>query len=129
MDNANNLSEGYLVVNTYKAGMGLPVEGAQITIKNESNGRVERILVTDRNGQTEKIALNAPPMSNSLVPSNPDSFSKYTIQSEKEGYYPVENIEVPIFGDRTTIQQIALIPVPLGYNPRTQVIPDTEPEL
>ncbi len=129
MDNEGSQSIGYLTVKVYKAGMGLPVEGAQIQVRNEAGGEVERILITDRNGQTEKIELKAPPAANSLTPSNADSYSKYTIQTEKEGYFPVENTMVPIFADRTTLQQVALIPVPLGYNPSLQIIDDSEPKL
>ncbi len=129
MDNQNGADLGYLIVEAYKAGMGLPVEGAQITVRNESSGEVERILITDRNGQSEKISLVAPPMGNSLTPSNPDSFSKYTIQTEMEGYYPVENIEVPVFSGQTTLQQVALIPLPLGYAAQQKVINDNEPAL
>ena len=128
MDTTTNSEIGYLIVQTFKAGMGLPVEGAQVTVRNES-GAVERVLTTDRNGQSETIALPAPPMANSLTPENPDSFSKYAIQTEIEGYYPVENLQVPVFSGQTTLQQVALIPLPLGYVAQPQIIEDTEPEI
>ena len=96
-------------------------------ICKSQDGSIDRILVTDTNGKTETIELSAPPRENSLSPSNIDSYSKYTIQTEKEGYYPVENLEVPILGGQTTIQQVALIPLPLGYQAQTQVFIDEEP--
>ena len=130
-NNQNNTDTGYLIIQVSTAGMGLPVEGAHVTVSRESeNGNyVERVLVTDRNGRSEKIELAAPPRSNSMVPSDLEDYSKYTVQTEKEGYYPVENLEVPIFGGQTTLQQVSLIPLPLGYQmqPQPQIITDTEP--
>ncbi len=129
MDEQNSMSNGYLIVQAFKAGMGLPVEGAKITVKNEEGGDIERILETDRNGQTEKIVLSTPPIGNSLSPSNTDNFSKYTVQTEIEGYYPVENLQVPVFAERVTLQQVNLIPLPLGYIAQPQTINDKEPEI
>ncbi len=122
---------GYLIIQVSTAGKGLPVSGAHITVSTmdeKEQERVERVLLTDRNGQTEKMALPAPSRENSLTPSGTDNYSTYKIQTEKEGYYPVENLEVPIFGGRTTIQQVALIPLPLGYTAPPVIIDDKEPE-
>lgn len=122
---------GYLLVQVSSAGKGLPIEGAHITIsKTEENQQetVERVLLTDRNGQTEKLTLPAPSRENSQTPSGTDNYSTYKIQTEKEGYYPVENLEVPIFGGKTTIQPVALIPLPLGYTASPIIIDDKEPQ-
>lgn len=130
MANGTSTDTGYLTVTVSTAGMGLPVEGAVITVIRETEeGRyIERILFTDRNGRTETIELSAPPRGNSMSPYMTDDYSEYTVQTEKEGYYPVENLKVPIFGGQTTLQQVSLIPLPLGYQPKPQIITDTEPQ-
>ncbi len=121
--------KGYLIIQTLTAGKGVPVSGAHITVTNETNGgMVERVLVTDRNGQTERIELDAPSRDNSLEPNQKDNYSIYNIRTDMEGYYPVENLDVPIFGGQTTVQQVLLIPVPLGYIRTPEVITDKEPE-
>ncbi|MBR2916625.1 MAG: hypothetical protein IKC07_03375 [Clostridia bacterium] len=122
---------GYLIIQVSTAGRGLPIEGAHITIsRTEENERdvTEMVLLTDRNGQTEKVSLPAPNRENSLTPSGTDNYSTYKIQTEKEGYYPVENLEVPIFGGKSTIQPVALIPLPFGYTANPIIIDDKEPE-
>lgn len=120
---------GYLIIQTLTAGKGIPVEGANVTVTNETDGGlVERVLVTDRNGQTEKIVLRAPSRDNSLEPNQKDNYSIYNVRTDKEGFYPVENLDVPIFGGQTTVQQVLLIPVPAGYIRTPEVIVDREPE-
>ncbi len=125
-DSEQNFDTGYLIVQVYTAGMGLPISGAYVTVKLKT-GEAYRVLVTDINGKTEKIALSAPPGENSLNPSNTDSYEEYTVQTDKEGYYPVENLNVPILSGETTIQQVALLPLPLGYQIKPQIFVDEEP--
>lgn len=115
MENQEYTDFGYLVVEAFTAGRGLPVSGAQITVSSGYD-EVIRILETDENGRTEQISLAAPPRKNSLSPQNPDSFSSYTIDTEKAGYYPVQNTMVPLFGGEVTIQQVTLLPLPFGYD-------------
>lgn len=125
----NENDVGYLIIQTLTAGKGVPVKGAYITVSDPNKGDfIERILVTDSNGQTEKIELIAPNRENSMTPSGTDNYSIYNIRTDKEGYYPVENLDVPIFGGQTTVQQVLLIPVPFGYSPSPEVIIDKEPE-
>ncbi|MBE7012433.1 MAG: carboxypeptidase regulatory-like domain-containing protein [Ruminococcaceae bacterium] len=121
---------GYLIIQAVTAGKGIPIEGAHITVTNEMDGGyVERVLTTDRNGQTEKITLKAPNRDNSLEPNQKDNYSIYNVRTDKEGFYPVENLDVPIFGGQTTVQQVLLIPVPAGYIRTPEIIVDEEPEM
>ena len=120
---------GYLIIQTLTAGKGVPVPGAHITVTDEVDGGiVEKVLVTDRNGQTERIVLKAPGRDNSLSPGQGNNYSIYNVRTDKEGYFPVENLDVPIFGGQTTIQQVLLIPVPEGYIRTPEIITDDEPE-
>lgn len=125
----NGIDSGYLIVQVYTAGKGLPVSDAHVTVSSytENGANVERIMTTDNNGKTEKIELSAPPRANSMSPEGTNDFSRYIIQTEKEGYYSVENLEVPIFGGQTTIQQVSLIPLPFGYQRATEIFVDEEP--
>lgn len=119
---------GYLIIQVFAANRGLPIEGAVVTV-SDSEGNPIRILKTDRSGNTEKIQLAAPDRRNSGTPSDLQCYSEYNIKTQKDGYYPVEDEFVPIFGGQVTIQPVALIPLPFGTYPTEEIIKDTEPNL
>ncbi len=118
MQNQNNTTAeefGYLVVNVRTARGAFPVEGAIVTVSDtdigENNTGVISSMVTDSSGSTIKIPLSAPSLSRSLVPGDEKPYSVYNISTTAEGFYSVENINVPIFSGITSIQPVELIPV------------------
>lgn len=119
---------GYLIIQVFAANRGLPIEGAVVTL-SDLEGKPIRILKTDRSGNTEKITLAAPDRRNSESPSNLQNYSSYNIKTQKDGYYPIEDKSVPIFGGQVTIQPVALVPLPLGAYGKEEIIEDTEPNL
>lgn len=125
----SNSDAGYLVVQVSAASREIPIAGAQVVLTSPGDGAVIRIMETDRSGRTETIGLPAPPRGNSMHPDGSVNYSIYNIRTDKEGYYSVENIDVPVFGGQVTVQQVALIPLPLGSMGRTEVFRDIEPDI
>lgn len=66
--------------------------------------------ITDRNGQTPEITLNAPSIDYSMEPSVNQPYSQYTILVTAAGYEPVEVDGAQILPDTLAIQNIEMIP-------------------
>ena len=114
--NNQNLQEytasGALVVSVFTASGALPVSNALVTIRSseKEDSGVFSVLVTDQSGNTPKIVLPTPPSSESESPGNKKPYATYTIEVDKEGYYPRQYINVPIFANTTSIQPVNLVP-------------------
>ena len=109
--------EGFLQVFAYTGGV-VPVEDAAVRISANSEEKggsgetgVIYTLLTDRDGLTKTVGLPAPPKETAM---NPDSevrpFSTYNIEVKKDGFYPVNNVGVPIFDGITSRQPVEMIP-------------------
>ena len=119
-------AQGALRVNV-TANVGLiPIRNASITISY--TGQPENALetvTTDSSGQTEAVALSAPPLSFSLTPNSPMPYSEYTLNVTAPGYEPVTVSGVEVLPDVTAIQNIEMTPTETSQNEReTIVIPD-----
>jgi len=106
---------GRLVVQVFTADQTRPIEGAHVTVTKETPQGEEllKALLTDADGRTDVINLSAPSKDYSLAPNEPRGFSSYNIRVDYPGYYTAEQINVPVFPDITSIQQVPLIPLPL----------------
>ena len=117
---------GFLRVQTFFAEGAFPVEGALVTVFDEDGGIVAS-LRTDPSGLTEAYPLNAPAAALSQSPDAAPSslpFSLYTVTVSKDGFYPTEDYQIPVFDSVTAIQQVNLIPLTefpdLGPDPLPQ---------
>ncbi len=107
-------SYGYIVVNVRTANGALPVEKAIVTIKN-SAGELLAVFFTDRNGNTPKLQVLAPPIENSESPGQiGPAYYSYNIDTDKEGFNSVRNIGAPVYPGITSIQPVELIPLSEG---------------
>ncbi len=107
---------GYLIVRVSTARGAIPIEGARVTIRThepeaEIRGVVIRVLVSNRDGNTETIVLPAPPRAASMDPYGELPFTTYNIDVEKSGYYPLYFSNVPVYDTITSIQPAVLIPI------------------
>lgn len=111
-------SEGYLVVHVTTARGSIPLEGAAVSIRvnedAESAPRADILYATttNRDGNTERITLSAPPRENSMSPSEVPPFSTYHLEVRREGYGMQSFVALPIFAGITAIQPVDLIPLP-----------------
>ncbi|MCL2054668.1 MAG: hypothetical protein FWG90_09605 [Oscillospiraceae bacterium] len=104
---------GILQVEVTSAGGALPVEGASVVVKRRSadGDYFVSFKFTDDSGKTEDIPLSAPPPELSLRPETADvSFSVYLVSVYKKGFYPIIDLDVPIFATVKSIQPVNFIP-------------------
>ena len=127
-------SVGYLIVKVSTARGAIPLPDATVNIRGASpeSAGILRSLRTNRDGQTERIPLPAPPKSASATPNDENPippFSVYGIDVFKEGYVPLEFQQVPIFPEVTSIQPAVMVPSPEYFgtsqdHDNVTVIPD-----
>lgn len=103
---------GYLIVNARTAQGAVPVEAARITVTdmNGTSSRVVSVSKTNRSGSTVKIRLPAAPYKNTASPSAGVPCALYNIDADKDGYYPVRNVEIQIYSGITSVQPVEFIP-------------------
>ncbi len=102
----NNDSIGYLIVNVYTDNIAQPVYNAKVQVIGE-NTNIE--LYTDSSGQTEKIQLPAPNISNSLnEQSEIIPYSKYTVIVTKDNLTTARYEGVEVYPTETSRQDIYL---------------------
>ena len=108
---------GYLIVHVTTARGAIPLEGAQVTVRDyapeftEPRGDVLYAMVSGRDGNTERIALPAPAKGDSLAPGNGRPFSVYNLEVQLEGYRGQSYFALPIFEGITAIQPVDMIPL------------------
>lgn len=116
MDNSK-AHTGYLTAYVTTALGAIPLEGANVKVfeyqnENENNkGSLITSRITNREGKTDKIPLEAPPRINSQSKSSEKSYYTYNLEVFLEGYYPQQYINVPIFENIHAIQEIDLLPI------------------
>ncbi len=114
----NDLSgTGYLIIHVTTARGSLPLEGALVTVRNDSpqeqtQGELVATLISGPDGNTELLPLPTHPRSESLVAGNPTPYSTYLVEARLEGYSEQTFIGVPIFDGIIAIQPVNMIPLP-----------------
>lgn len=107
-------SKGFLRIKVSSAGGALPVEGATVLVYGDradgEGGETLASMRTDSSGITPTLTVLTPPASLSRVPGFRKPYSTVNIRIEKDGYYPVENVGVPIFDGTLSEQNVNLIP-------------------
>ncbi|MCD8366152.1 MAG: peptidoglycan-binding protein [Clostridiales bacterium] len=86
-----------------------PIGDARIQIYN-GTALMEEVR-TDSSGQTEALALDAPPREYSLEPDQPQPYAQYRVRVEAEGYQPVEVSDVEVFSEELSIQPVRMEPL------------------
>lgn len=107
---------GYLIVRASTALGAIPLENATVTVRGiePENEGVRHILKTNSDGNTEKLALPAPPKSNSESEGNARPYALYAIDVFRDGYIPLFLSNVPVFSSVVSIQPAVLVPAPEG---------------
>ncbi len=100
------MEKGYLIVQTYVSRESFGVPETRITLEDG------QILVTDENGFTPKIEIDAP---DKILSESPGATAPYTLLDmtlEKEGYFTIELKNVQVFSGETSVQKVQMLPIP-----------------
>ncbi len=100
------MATGYLQVELYNQGQVSPVIGGKVVVSK--NGEVLYELFTNDSGQTETVALEAPPIEYSINENEPQPYETYDITVTADGYRDVIINGVQIFADRTALQKVIM---------------------
>ncbi len=106
-----NIDTGYLRINCTTLN-NIPIENVNISIyyEGEPTNKIEE-LKTNNIGQTENIALEAPPVELSQDINNIiQPYSDYAILAEAEGFEPVDVSGIQILSDTNAVQNLKLRP-------------------
>ncbi len=127
---APDTGSGDLIVQVSIARGSIPVEGAAVTVTdNAPSPNHIALLMTDNSGRTERLTLPAPSRELSQTPNGTERpYSVYHVLIEKEGYYPVQLLNIPIFDRISSIQPVSLVPLSEGTLPPGEVIINETPQ-
>lgn len=102
-----------------------PLKDAKITViqkYDESRQQLEEILFSDSSGVTDEVDLVAPPVDNSMNPSEKPPYSLCDVKIEMEGYKDIIVNGCQIYPDRLAIQNCYLEPLKRGVRQQQEVI-------
>ena len=115
---SSQMGTGYLIVHVTTARGAIPLEGAQVIIRDllpqgaPVQCDVIASLVSDKGGNTAIIPLTAPPRAGSMKPGGTSPYSIYTAEIRLEGFYDQIYNGIPIFDGITAIQPVDMVPLP-----------------
>ena len=85
------MQDGYLRIDVVNRENNFPIEGAEVSVSYGDSGQTQEVLRTNLSGQTEEIAVAAPPALLSLEEQNREKpYADYTVEVRAEGYESVK---------------------------------------
>jgi len=129
-----NGETGELRIRADFGDIALPAEGANVEVIDPESGGVIVRSVTDENGLTPLIELDAPPLEYSFEYGSPRPFNQYNVSVTRDGSdgYFVENVQ--IYPSETAIQYVPItvsggsiiVPYPTLWGDFPPKIPEAE---
>ena len=117
------MDKGKLIISVQSSIGIAPVQNAKITLRSTGNPtQILESFVTDNEGRTESVELETPPLEYSMEPEQPQPYSLYTVEVEREGYAPVTINGIEVLPQETAIQNIQMRPLELGDEETNLVI-------
>lgn len=108
----SNTSQGLLQVQALSHAGNRPIENARIRISYTGNpSSIIEELRTNREGNTEVLTLDTPPLEYSLEPQENQPYSEYTISVQAEGYEPVTVTSSELLPTIKSLQTVLLRPL------------------
>lgn len=118
--NESNVEQGLIRLEVNSALGRIPIANARITISDTGGaGTTVAELVTDENGMTDAISLDAPPFAYSMAPTDNQPYAEYNVRVSAPGYEERLFSGVQIFSSETAIQFVGMHPMEEEeiYNP------------
>lgn len=104
-------STGYIRIRAYQSRAELPLKDVAVAI-TASDGTAIALLLTDRSGLSDTVAIPVPDMEAGQTPDTGEiPFTAVNVYARLKGYEQIENEGVQIFPDTTTLQNLELIPL------------------
>ena len=120
------MQDGYLRIDVVNRENNFPIEGAEVSVSYGDSGQTQEVLRTNLSGQTEEIAVAAPPVSLSLEEQNREKpYADYTVEVRAEGYESVKVKGTEVLAGVLAVQPIRMIPLPAQTGAEENIqIPD-----
>jgi hypothetical protein len=115
---AELIDKGTLMLNV-TSGIGfLPIADASIEISytGDPDSIIEKVT-TDRDGRTELITLDTPPLEYSMQPSENQPYAEYTFRISAKGFLTQTITGAELFSGVTATQNVSLDPLLINSNP------------
>lgn len=104
-------STGYIQVHAYTSFAQLPLQNVAVTV-TATDGTAIAMRLTDRSGQIPPIAIPVPDRAASLTPGSPERpYTAVNVYARLKGFEQIENENVQVFADTTTMQNLEMIPL------------------
>ena len=105
------MATGYLIFQARTADNALPISGVRVKVLDDQN-HVLYELITDENGETEKISLKTVDKRFSLNPAYTGTpYTIYHVKAEADGFNALSITGVHIFDGETAYQPLPLTPM------------------
>lgn len=104
-------SEGTLICSVYTSGARIPIEEALVTVTRDR--QLLALRLTDDSGRTAPVRISTPPPADSTAPDMPQGWVSVDVAVDHPGYTRARAEQVQIFPGTRTVQNFALIPLPL----------------
>lgn len=117
---------GFLRIDVVNTENNFPIEHAEVSIVYPGEDGPREVLRTNSSGQTEEVAVPAPPAELSLEQENLiRPYSEYNVMVTAEGYEPVLVEGTEILAGVTALQPIRMLPLEEGQGEEEDIrIPD-----
>ena len=114
-------STGYIRIHAYQSRAQLPLKDVAVAV-TATDGTAIALELTDRNGLAGPIPIPVPDLAAGQTPDTGEiPFTAVNIYARLKGYEQIENEDVQVFPDTTTLQNLELIPLsemPGAYDKR-----------
>ncbi len=102
---------GYIQAAAFESYARLPLEDVAVTV-TATDGTALAMRLTDRNGRIGPIPIPVPDKELSLAPESGEKpYTNVNLYAHKRGYEQIENENLQIFADTTTLQDLEMIPL------------------
>ncbi len=107
-------SFAYFRARVFTGGEAYPIEKAGVTLYK--NDLLYAFLVTDKNGETARVKIEAFPEKNSLEPLSDEQSTEYRADVFAEGFIPREGLLVSAVGGSEIVLETELTPESEGIS-------------
>lgn len=102
---------GYIQVHAYTSNAELPLQDVAVAITAE-DGTAIALRLTDRSGRIRPVEIPVPDKAESQSPDpSQRPFAIVNLYARIKGYEQIENENLQVFADTTTVQNLELIPL------------------